>query len=179
MVDADATMPARVFQHCPRCGADGFAPQGEDRFRCGGCGFPYYINAAGAVAALLENEAGELLLAVRAREPYRGMLDLPGGFVDLGETAEAALAREVREELGLEVVEAEYLFSRPNRYPFEGLTYFTLDLAFRCRVRDWAPLQPADDVAEVVFLRPAAIELSRIGLPSIRAIVAAYQKRGS
>lgn len=66
------------------------------------------------VRALILNAAGELLLQRRADT---GLWGLPGGAVELGETALAALKREVREETGLEVIEAEpmALYSGPQQ----------------------------------------------------------------
>jgi ADP-ribose pyrophosphatase YjhB (NUDIX family) len=49
------------------------------------------------------NEAGEVLLVRRAIEPRVGMWVFPGGFMDIGETAEQAAARETLEEAHLEV----------------------------------------------------------------------------
>ncbi|MCS5525466.1 MAG: NUDIX hydrolase, partial [Candidatus Poseidoniaceae archaeon] len=44
---------------------------------------------------------GEILLITRGREPWKGMLALPGGFVDKGEDPEIAVLRELKEETGL------------------------------------------------------------------------------
>lgn len=50
---------------------------------------------AAAVAGLIFNEKGQLLLTIRAKDPGKGLLDLPGGFVDMGENADQALRREI------------------------------------------------------------------------------------
>ena len=52
----------------------------------------------------------------RAKEPAKGTLDLPGGFVDMYETVEDGMRREIKEETGLDVTEIQYLFSSPNVY---------------------------------------------------------------
>lgn len=51
--------------------------------------------------AAITNDAGELLLIQRLREPDAGAWGLPGGKIDFGERAEAAVIREIEEELGV------------------------------------------------------------------------------
>ncbi len=76
---------------------------GAKLWHCESCDFEFYLNVAAAVAALITDEEGRLLVVVRAEEPRKGMWDLPGGFADPGESAEEALGRELAEELGLVV----------------------------------------------------------------------------
>jgi NAD+ diphosphatase len=163
--------PLSVFRFCPRCGSPDFGAASEKSLECSGCGFVYYFNMASAVAALIRNEEGEILFTLRRHAPAAGMLDLPGGFVDPGETAEQALIREIREELNLEVTAITYRGSFTNRYLYGGLEYQTLDLVFDCRVLTLETLQAADDVAGWVFRNPSEVKAEEIGLESIRRIV--------
>jgi len=56
-----------------------------------------------AVDALIVDRARGVVLIRRANPPFQGRWALPGGFVEVGETCEAACVREAREETGLEV----------------------------------------------------------------------------
>ena len=159
------------FRFCPRCGSDEFDKFCFKSFKCKNCGFHYYINSAAAVAAIIFNEKGELLLTVRAFEPAKGMLDLPGGFVDPGESAEETLSREIKEELNLDITEFSYFISFPNEYLFSGLTVHTIDFAFVCKVKNISDMRTADDVVGYVFVTKDNIEYSKIGGDSIKKII--------
>ncbi|HHW25721.1 MAG TPA: NUDIX domain-containing protein [Firmicutes bacterium] len=63
-----------------------------------------YIGAYGLIS-----DGGRCLFIVKARGPYTGLLDLPGGGIQFGETPLEALSREVREETGLKVIAATML----------------------------------------------------------------------
>ena len=165
------THPVNVFNFCPRCGSQEFGTLGTRAKKCKHCSFIYYFNTSSAVAALIFDEAGRLMLTRRAIEPHFGKLDLPGGFVDPMETAEEALSRELREELGIEINNIEYYCSFPNEYPFSGLSVFTLDLAFKVKVAPDAKITPMDDISAFEFYYPKEINLKEIPGHSIRKIV--------
>ena len=90
---------------------------------CPSCDLTYFHNVASAVACFVLDEAGRLLTVRRARDPEKGTLDLPGGFVDPEETVDDAVRRELREETGLEATEVRLLFSIPNVYPYSGVVF--------------------------------------------------------
>ncbi|HEY9245945.1 MAG TPA: NUDIX hydrolase [Candidatus Methanoperedens sp.] len=62
---------------------------------------------------------GKLVLIRRKNPPYQDRFALPGGFVEIGETVECAVAREAREETGLEIKIIRLLgvYSEPSRDP--------------------------------------------------------------
>ena len=109
--------PAPRF--CSACAAP-LAPrwrpdEGCERLVCTGCGRVHYRGAV-VVAGVLLERGGALLLLRRARPPQAGLWTFPGGFVELGETVEAAALRECQEETGAAVrLEALLgVYSRPG-----------------------------------------------------------------
>lgn len=160
--------PLSLFHYCPKCGSSRFEIHNFKSKQCADCGFTYYFNSSASTVALITNERDELLVCRRAKDPAKGTLDLPGGFIDLFETGEEGVAREVREETGLEVLKAEYLFSLPNLYLYSGFQVHTLDLFFRCTVAATTHFHAMDDVADAFFLPLADIRPEDFGLGSIR-----------
>ena len=160
----------KEFCYCPKCGSPRFSTIDIRAKKCSDCGFVYYKNAAAAVAAIYFNEKGELLMTRRAFNPACGKLDLPGGFVEFEETAECALQREIKEELGVNIVNSKYLFSAPNRYIFSDYTVFTLDL-FYLVTFDSDEFRPHDDVASVEFVDLKTLDINEVGLNSIKTAV--------
>jgi len=167
---------ARVLRYCPKCGAAALRFVGLKLVHCEVCGFDLYLNTAAAVAALIADDQGRLLIVVRAEEPEKGTWDLPGGFADPGESIEESLRREVREELGLEMASMRYLCSYPNTYEYGGMRYATVDLGFVCAVRDLTAVKASEDeVTQLLFVRPEEIDTARFGFPSVGKIVERYR----
>lgn len=160
--------PLEQFKFCPKCGSANFHVHDGKSKRCDACGFVYYFNASAATVAFILNERGELLVCRRAKEPKKGTLDLSGGFIDCHETAEQGVAREVKEETGLEVTEAVYQFSLPNTYLYSGFLVHTLDQFFVCKVKDTSSLRAMDDVADSFWMSLEAINPDDFGLDSVR-----------
>lgn len=160
--------PLEKFAFCPACGSKHFVINSPKSKKCENCGFEYFLNPSAANVAFILNEKGELLVLRRKREPAKGMLDLPGGFTDIGETAEQGVVREVLEETGLVVKKTTYLFSYPNVYLYAGFKVRTLDSFFLCEVADTSKVVVADDAASYEWVKLQDIRFELFGLRSVR-----------
>jgi ADP-ribose pyrophosphatase YjhB (NUDIX family) len=171
--------PARLFQFCPRCGKPRDQGKPLQPFECVACGLHYYFNPCLAVAAILLGPEDQALFIRRAKAPAKGRLAVPGGFVDLGETAEEALRREIKEEVNLEVGPLEFLCSAPNEYLYRGVNYPVLDLVFICRAISIDGIAALDGVESFRWIKPAEADPAEIAFPSIRAALRAYTVRST
>jgi 8-oxo-dGTP diphosphatase len=91
-----------AWNHCPTCG-DALTPDNdgqEVRPHCRRCNRFYYSNPIPAACCFV-TRGDELLMVQRSVEPCKGEWSLPGGFIELGETSEEAVLRELEEETGL------------------------------------------------------------------------------
>lgn len=99
--------PHSFSRYCMHCGQrlTTAIPGGDSKRRlvCIDCGFIHYINPRPVAGALPVRDDGSILLIRRAIEPSKGLWVFPGGYMDIGETAEEAAVRETREEANLAV----------------------------------------------------------------------------
>ena len=169
--------PLKTLCYCPRCGSEQFKINGERSRHCSNCDLTYYANASASTAAIIINSKGEVLLTTRAFNPAKGMLDLPGGFVDMNETAEDAIIREIKEELNIDIKNPQYLFSLPNEYEFSGITVHTLDLFFLVKIDDDITITANDDVASAQFFDLKHVNIEHIGLKSIKTAIEKFRTK--
>jgi NAD+ diphosphatase len=102
--------------HCPRCGAvTRVASAGHTRV-CVADGTEHYPRTDPAVIMAVVDEDDRLLIGRQAAWPERRFSTL-AGFVEPGESLEQAVRREVREEVGVEIGDVDYLGSQPWPFP--------------------------------------------------------------
>lgn len=171
--------PFEQFNYCPKCGSSDFVIRNEKAKQCNTCGFVYYFNPSSATVAFILNNKNELLVCRRAKDPAKGTLDLPGGFIDMFETGEEGVIREVREETGLIVKEAIYQFSLPNLYMYSGFEVHSLDMFFLCKVDDTSHIEAMDDVAACSFIPVEEINPEEFGLVSIKKGLKKFLEKNS
>jgi ADP-ribose pyrophosphatase YjhB (NUDIX family) len=113
------------------------------------------LPAVPCVGAVVHDAAGRLLLIRRGHAPHAGLWSLPGGRVEPGESAAAAVEREVLEETGLRV-RAGAEVGR-IRIPAGDVVYEVTDLACTLACPDERPV-PGDDAAAVLFADAATLD---------------------
>jgi 8-oxo-dGTP diphosphatase len=95
------------YRYCPSCGgvleSRLLKPGDPPRLVCRECGFVFYLDPKVAVGTIITTDDGRIVLVRRAIEPGYGLWVFPGGYVDRGETVNAAAVREAREEAGLDI----------------------------------------------------------------------------
>jgi ADP-ribose pyrophosphatase YjhB (NUDIX family) len=174
IMNFSSTHPLNIFRFCPKCGHEGFIFDNIKAFTCATCSFRFYINASTAVAVIIELPDDRIVLARRKHDPEAGKFDFPGGFVDILERAEDAAIREVKEELGVDIYNLQFLATFPNEYPFGGISYYTTDIAFTAKLDDPSKINACDDVSEAVYELPEKIDPATISFDSVRNILKIY-----
>ncbi len=134
---------ARCHRFCGRCGHETADSPGERARRCPHCGLLAFPRLAPAVIMLVERNDGRALLARNARWPG-GMYSCLAGFVEPGETVEAAVRREVDEEVGITIDNLRYHGSQPWPFPHSLMIGFHVNYAggeIRCDKNEIADAQ--------------------------------------
>lgn len=136
------------FKFCPKC-SNVFVskkPDGHDseELMCESCGFVFWQNSKPTASALIIDKDKKLLLVKRAIEPHKGMWDVPGGFLELGEHPEDGVKREMKEELGIDIIVNKFIGIIMDRYG-DNDNVWTLNIFYEARIASGVPT-PASDV---------------------------------
>ena len=132
----------RTHRFCAKCGAGSEMVMGGWQRSCGSCGAQHFPRTDPVVIMCITH--GNSVLMGRSPGWPEGMYSLLAGFVEPGETIEAAVRREVLEESGIAVGTVEYLASQP--WPFPN------SLMFGCR---------GEALSREITIDPAEIEEAR------------------
>ena len=167
-------MKGREYSFCPRCGGhlEGRTiKEGEpERLVCGRCDFVFYLGPKLVAGAIAELDGG-IVLIQRSIEPGYGKWTFPGGFVERGEIAETAAARETLEETGLmiETTGVVGLYTYEDQIPAIAV--------FSARVTGGEPT-PLDETLAVKSFPRDELPWSDMAFPSTEQALKDYLRRG-
>jgi NAD+ diphosphatase len=143
-----------VHTHCPRCGAATEPELAGHSRRCVVDGSEHFPRLDPAVIMLVTDPDDRCLLARNAMWPER-RVSILAGFVEPGESAEQAVAREVHEETGITVGGARYVGSQPWPMPH------SLMLGFRARATGSLEIRvDSEEIAEARWFSRAELRAS-------------------
>ncbi len=166
-------MTNSFFNFCPNCTSEDFSFENDFKFHCNTCDFVLYHNIAAAVAVIIKHE-DKILFTVRNVEPDKGKWDLPGGFIDPNENAEEAACRELKEELGLDLLpkDLKYITTSPNNYFYKNVPYRTMDIFYEIEIdSNQIQINAADEIKDLLWVTKEKIRLENIGFVSIRKVI--------
>jgi NAD+ diphosphatase len=145
------------MRYCPRCAAPLVQTEvgGASRLACpeGTCGYVHWDNPIPVVAAIVEHE-GRVVLA-RNRSWPEHMYGLVTGFLERGESPQQGVAREVKEELDLDVVESHLV----GVYPFERKN----ELIIAFHVEAEGAIRLNEELADVRAIAPERLRPWKFG----------------
>lgn len=165
-----------LFKFCPSCGSNTLDPDSIKSFKCRECGFKFFLNCAAAAMAIILDDQNRILVTVRAKDPGKGTLDLPGGFAEPGESIDHGLVRELKEELNLDIFNLDFFCSFANTYPYKNVVYPITDMAFTCKVKDFTLINPMDDVAGFRLIPVHDLDIDMFGMDSARKVLKKFKK---
>ncbi len=166
----------RNHQFCSRCGTPTEQRRNERAHACANCGRVSYPPISPAIMVLVTR--GRELLLARKAEWAEGRYSALAGFVEPGEMLEQTVARETREEVGVEITSIRYFGSQPWPFPHSLMIAFTAEYAGGDVKPDGVEIHEARwfDVSELPKL-PPGISISRRLIDTVSAQIAAQQPR--
>jgi len=137
------------YKYCPKCGNELRIriENGIERLFCQVCNHFIYKNPVPVVAGIILDSKKRILLVKRGIEPCKGEWSLPSGFIEIDETPEQCVLREMKEETGLEC-RKERLF---GVYQQKGWRYSSIIILAYILNITGGEAKAGDDAADLCF----------------------------
>ncbi len=167
------------YIYCPYCATKLEPRERYSQLRpvCPQCGFVHFLDPKVAVIGLVthdRNHDREVLLIQRGIDPGKGLWALPGGYMDAGEMPEAALQRELLEEVGLQVEIQTLLTIFPmvtSQLPSNGIV-----LAYHAHPTAALTLTCDDDACAAGWFTPDRLPAA-LAFESTHTLLAQWQRQ--
>lgn len=141
----------KSHQYCGSCGTKTVIDKKDMMLICPECGQMHYPRIAPAIIVTINND-GKLLMAKHSYHKTSGYA-LIAGFVEAGESIEEAVRREVKEEVGIEITNIQYVKSQPWPFPNSLMLGFTADY-------DGGEISvDGDEIIDAKWFKPEEIEI--------------------
>ncbi|WP_394245569.1 NAD(+) diphosphatase [Vibrio astriarenae] len=140
------------MRYCPTCGGRNHLNNNQLAMQCGDCRTLHYPRIFPCIIVAVRKD-NQILLAQHPRH-RNGMYTVIAGFLEVGETLEQCVAREIKEETGIDVTNIRYFGSQPWAFPSSMMMAFLADYAGGVVKPDYQELSDAnwfgvDDMPEV------------------------------
>jgi NAD+ diphosphatase len=132
---------SQTLRFCPQCGGRNHLNHNQLAMQCGDCRTLHYPRIFPCIIVAVRKD-NQLLLAQHPRH-RNGMYTVIAGFVEVGETLEQCVAREVKEETGIDVTNIRYFGSQPWAFPSSLMMGFLADYQSGTLKPDYSELSDA------------------------------------
>lgn len=162
---------SQSMRFCPLCGGRNHLNHNQLAMQCGECRTLHYPRIFPCIIVAVRKD-GQILLAQHPRHKT-GMYTVIAGFLEVGETLEQCVAREVKEETGIDVSNIRYFGSQPWAFPSSMMMGFLADFEAGELKPDYSELSDArwfgvNEMPEVAPVGTIARELIESTLSAIR-----------
>jgi mutator protein MutT len=141
---------------------------------CRECGFVTYAHSMPTASAVVDDGEGRVLLSRRARDPFAGKWDLPGGFLEEGEHPLDCVRRELHEEAGIGLLDERLLGIWMDQYEYRRRVVATLNIYFAARLGAGI-LEPGDDVAELRWFASDDVPTNELAFGHVPDVLSAWR----
>ncbi len=163
-----------VYKYCPRCQTE-FSKNSNRLLICPNCKFKQYLNPVPCNGVIIVNEKNQIMLVKRKSEPKKGYWDLPGGFIEPGESFEESVKREIKEELGIEIEMTKLVGIYNDYYLYEGVNIPTFGVVVEAKIKS-GELSINDDITDYQFFNKAEVLQQELAFDSLRKGLEDYLK---
>src|SRR3989338_577410 len=161
-----------AYKFCPKCGG-ALEKKSHNLLQCLQCSYEFWVNPSPSASVIIENDQNEVLLVKRAVPPHQGAWDIPGGFMEPGESFIQAAKREIREELEVEIEITHLLGAYPDLYSYKGANNPCLSLISAAKITS-GELKVADDFSGYRYFAKSKVLELQIAFTGVRAALREY-----